>query len=178
MSASPRARTGIFCFRRPPCAASQNSPEITGIYRQHNQNSRTILPEEQWAKDFKLIRSKLEDTWIILPKGESSRIVAVLEANLQLKAAQGERDATSNQLQAVESERNDAASRLRVLEGERDEAANRAQLVLRLRRAMRRHVKRKIITLRLRRALSFWSRRRCRRLGAKIEEYKGYLAQL
>ena len=103
-----------------------DSPEITGVYRQHDENSRAILPEEQWAEDFKLIRSKLENTWIILPKGESSRIIGHLEASHRLEAANSERDDAAKRLRAVESERDDVANQLRVAEGERNDAANRS----------------------------------------------------
>jgi glycosyltransferase involved in cell wall biosynthesis len=152
-----------------------DSPEITGIYRWHDENSKSVHPEKQWDKDLKLIRSKLEDTWIILPKGESSRVIELMEASYRLEASDSERVDAASRLRGVETERDDAANRLRAAESQRDEAV---KLKSRLRRAMRRHVKRRIIMLRVRRALSFWSRRGRGRLRAKIAEYKGLLRQL
>jgi glycosyltransferase involved in cell wall biosynthesis len=157
-----------------------DSPEITGVYRwwTHDESSRSVHPERQWVKDFKLIRSKLENTWIILPKGESTAIIELVEAGGRLRVVEGERDDAENRVRAAESERDDAANRLRAVESQRDDAVKRLQVTSRLRRAMRRHVKRRIIMLRVRRALSFWSRRRRGKLRAKIGEYKGYLHQL
>ena len=153
-------------------------PEITCIYRQHDENSRAILPEKQWDKDYKLIRSKLENTSIILPKGESSRVIALVEASHQLGQVESERDEAAYRLRAAASERDGAVDRLRVAEAQRDDALNRAHIATRLAKAMRRHVKRKLIAMRLRRALSFWLPRRQARLGAKIQEYDGYLRKL
>jgi hypothetical protein len=157
-----------------------DSPEITGVYRwwTHDESSRSVHPERQWVKDFKLIRSKLENTWIILPKGESTAIIELVEAGGRLRVVEGERDDAENRVRAAESERDDAANRLRAVESQRDDAVKRLQVTSRLRRAMRRHVRRRIIMLRVRRALSFWSRRRRGKLRAKIGEYKGYLHQL
>ena len=185
-----------------------NSPEITGIYRwwTQNESSRTIHPDQQWVKNSNLVRSKLESTWIILPKGESSRLSGLVEASYQLKVTEDERDDAEKRLrmaesqrndeeklrQTVEADRDDAENRLRMaerqrddaekrrqtVEADRDDAAKRAHIVLRFAKATRRHVKRRIIMLRMRRALSFWSKRRRKRYGAKIEECKEYLRQV
>jgi glycosyltransferase involved in cell wall biosynthesis len=166
-----------------------DSPEITGIYRWHHENSKSVHSEKEWQKDHKLIQSKLEDTWIILPRGESSRIVELGEASRRLREVEGERDDCARWALAAESERDDVANRLRAAASERDDVANRLRaaesqrdeavtIKSRLRRPMRRHVRRRIIMLRVRRALSFWSRRRRGRLRAKIGEYKGLLRQL
>jgi glycosyltransferase involved in cell wall biosynthesis len=152
-----------------------DSPEITGIYRWHGENSKSVHPEKQWEKDSKLIRSKLEDTWIILPKRESSRIVELVEASGRLREVEGEREDFAKWARAAESERDDVANRLRAAESQRDEAVT---IKSRLRRPMRRHVRRRIIMLRVQRALSFWSQRRRGKLRAKIGEYKGLLRQL
>ncbi len=151
-----------------------DSPEITGVYRwwTHDESSRSIHSEKEWARNYQSIRSKLENTSIILPKGESSRIIELVEASYRLGSVESERDDVANRLRAVESERDDVANRLRAAEIERDEAV---KIKSRLRRPMRRHVKRRIIMLRVQRALSFWSHRRRGRLRAKIGEYKGLL---
>ena len=155
-------------------------PEITGIYRwwTQNESSRTIHPDQQWVKNSNMIRSKLENTWIILPKGESSRLSGLVEASYQLRVVERERDETEKRLRAAEGQRDDAEKRRRGVEADRDDAAKRAHIVLRFAKATRRHVKRRIIMLRWRRALSFWSKYRRKRYGAKIEECKEYLRQV
>ena len=176
-NASRPVRIGIFCFRRQPCAASPTRLKsrvfIAGGHMTKAQD-RSILKSE-WARNYQSIRSKLENTSIILPKGESSRIIELVEASYRLGSVETERDDAANRLRAVQSERDDLANRLRAAEIERDEAA---KIKSRLRRPMRRHVKRRIIMLRVQRALSFWSHRRRGRLRAKIGEYKGLLRRL